>query len=89
MIDVPPPLLGKVIGARLKELRHDAELSQAEVGRRAGIHRPIIARIERGQHCTSYETVVRYARALEVDIDVVWVALDPTWPTTSAVLHAA
>jgi transcriptional regulator with XRE-family HTH domain len=89
MRDVPPPLLGKVIGARLKELRRDAEMSQREVGLLAGIHRPIICRIERGQHTTSFETVCRYAAALGLVSADVFVCLDPTWPTTAEVLRAA
>jgi transcriptional regulator with XRE-family HTH domain len=67
------------VGARLRELRVDAELTQSEVARRTGIHRPIIARIERGKHEPSLEVVSTYARALELDAATVLVCLDDPW----------
>ncbi|MBW2507413.1 MAG: helix-turn-helix transcriptional regulator, partial [Deltaproteobacteria bacterium] len=41
---------GEKLGARLRELRLAAGLTQAELARRTGIHRPNIARVEAGRH---------------------------------------
>jgi DNA-binding transcriptional regulator YiaG len=53
-----------LVGARLRELRTDAELTQTEIARRTGIHRPIVA---------------RYAAALGLDTATVLVCLDVEW----------
>lgn len=77
------------IGARLRELRLDAEMTQAEVSRRTGIHRPIVARIERGVHEASLPTIARYAGALELDMETVMVCLDPDWAAADVTLAHA
>jgi DNA-binding XRE family transcriptional regulator len=57
---------GERLGARLKELRLAAGLTQAELARRTGIHRPNIARVEAGRHTPSLETLSRIAGAIGV-----------------------
>lgn len=57
---------GEKLGARLKELRLAAGLTQAELARRTGIHRPNIARVEAGRHTPSLETLSRIAGAIGV-----------------------
>lgn len=74
--NAPPQLR---LGQYLRQLRLDAELSQAELGRRSGIHRPIIGRIERGVHLVYPETVARIAGALELDVATACVVLDEGW----------
>lgn len=54
------------LGARLRELRLAAGLTQAELARRTGIHRPNIARVEAGRHTPSLETLTRIANAIGV-----------------------
>jgi len=54
------------VGSRLKSLRRAAGLTQAELARRTGIHRPNIARIEAGRHTPSLETLSRLAAAIGV-----------------------
>jgi DNA-binding XRE family transcriptional regulator len=54
------------LGARLKSLRQAAGLTQAELARRTGIHRPNIARVEAGRHAPSLETLTRLAAAIGV-----------------------
>jgi transcriptional regulator with XRE-family HTH domain len=49
------------IGARLRELRLAAGLSQQTVAERAGSHRPIIARMERGAHVPNLEGAILIA----------------------------
>ncbi len=60
------PIDGPRLGARLRELRLKAGLTQAELARRTGIHRPNIARVEAGRHTPSLETLARLAEAIGV-----------------------
>ncbi|NLY93350.1 MAG: helix-turn-helix transcriptional regulator [Myxococcales bacterium] len=55
---------GTLVGRRVRELRIKAGITQAELARRTGIHRPNIARVEAGKHMPSLETVARLAEAL-------------------------
>ena len=57
---------GVRLGARLRALRVAAGLTQAELARRTGIHRPNIARVEAGRHTPSLETLSRLASAIGV-----------------------
>ncbi|MBK6575373.1 MAG: helix-turn-helix transcriptional regulator [Sandaracinaceae bacterium] len=57
---------GARLGARLRALRLEAGLTQAELARRTGIHRPNIARVEAGRHTPSLETLARLAQAIGV-----------------------
>src|SRR5690349_14900522 len=62
----PVAIDGVRLGARLRELRVAAGLTQAELARRTGIHRPNIARVEAGRHTPSLETLARLASAIGV-----------------------
>ncbi|MEQ8889997.1 MAG: helix-turn-helix transcriptional regulator [Sandaracinaceae bacterium] len=57
---------GVKLGQRIRELRLAAGLTQAELARRTGIHRPNIARVEAGRHTPSLETIARLANAIGV-----------------------
>lgn len=57
---------GVKLGRRIRELRLAAGLTQAELARRTGIHRPNIARVEAGRHTPSLETLARLAQAIGV-----------------------
>ncbi len=57
---------GAHLGARIRALRLEAGLTQAELARRTGIHRPNIARVEAGRHTPSLETIARLAQAIGV-----------------------
>lgn len=57
---------GPTLGARIRSLRLNAGLTQAELARRTGIHRPNIARVEAGRHTPSLETIARLAAAIGV-----------------------
>ncbi len=67
-----PASLGDVdgvrLGQRLRALRLAEGLTQAELARRTGIHRPNIARVEAGRHTPSLETLARLAAAIGVPI---------------------
>lgn len=84
LFDLP---LAKRVGARLRELRLDAEITQAELARRVKIHRPIVGRVERGVHLLRLEEVARYAAALELDVVTVLVCLDENWIAAGDVLR--
>ncbi len=60
------PALSGNLGERLRALRLAAGLTQAELARRTGIHRPNIARVEAGRHTPSLETLNRLASAIGV-----------------------
>lgn len=57
---------GPTLGGRIRSLRLAAGLTQAELARRTGIHRPNIARVEAGRHTPSLETIARLAAAIGV-----------------------
>ena len=57
---------GQRLGSRIRALRLAAGLTQAELARRTGIHRPNIARVEAGRHTPSLETLSRLASAIGV-----------------------
>ena len=65
---------GERLGARLRKLRLEAGLTQAELARRTGIHRPNIARVEAGRHTPSLETLARIANAIGVSTTQVLVS---------------
>ncbi|MBX3275775.1 MAG: helix-turn-helix transcriptional regulator [Sandaracinaceae bacterium] len=62
----PVGIDGVRLGQRIRELRLAAGLTQAELARRTGIHRPNIARVEAGRHTPSLETLARLASAIGV-----------------------
>jgi transcriptional regulator with XRE-family HTH domain len=83
-------LIAKLVGARIRELRVDAEMTQRELAQRSRTHRPIIGRIERGVHAPDWWTLAELARALELDVVTVLMGVD--WneidATACAVLRA-
>lgn len=72
----PIPGIAKIVGARIRELRVDAEMTQRELAGRIGVHRPVMSRIERGLHQTDLHTIARIAAALDLDLPTVLVCLD-------------
>lgn len=71
--------LARRVGARVRELRLDAEMTQEALARRCGSHRPIISRTERGVHELDLRFAARIARALGIDLPTLLVCLDPEW----------
>jgi transcriptional regulator with XRE-family HTH domain len=67
------------VGARIRELRLDAELTQRQLAKRIDTHRPIMSRIERGLHQTDLRTIALIADVLELDVATVLVCLDDPW----------
>ena len=58
----------KQLGKKLRELRKKSNLSQEELGFRAGIHRTYIGAIERGEQNISVDNIHKLAKALKVPV---------------------
>jgi transcriptional regulator with XRE-family HTH domain len=80
---LPVPGIATKVAARIRELRLDAEMTQTELARRIGIHRPVLSRIESGKHLVDFGTVARIAAAFELDLGTVLVCLDDEWCTAA------
>ena len=76
---LPSTVIAHRVGARVRELRLDAEMTQGELARRISTHRPIVSRVERGLHMPRLEELERYATALELDVATLLVCLDEAW----------
>src|SRR3954468_22876515 len=75
------------LGARLKELRRQAGLSLRELARQADVSPSLISQIENGKSRPSVSTLYSFARLLNVPVDELFDAEEPTvakLPTTSA-----
>jgi transcriptional regulator with XRE-family HTH domain len=59
----------KWFGGRLRELREQAGLTQGQLGKLAELSRNTVARLERGEHSATWETVVALAVALGVSCE--------------------
>ena len=57
-----------VIGQRLKALREEKNWSQGEIESRTGLLRCYVSRVENGHTVPSFETIEKFARALEVPL---------------------
>ncbi|HLZ52483.1 MAG TPA: helix-turn-helix domain-containing protein [Candidatus Acidoferrum sp.] len=57
-----------MIGARLKEMRIEKNLSQGDIGKRTGLFRCYVSRVENGHTIPAVETLEKFARALEVPL---------------------
>jgi len=73
------PGIAKTVGARIRELRLDAEMSREELALRIDSYGPIVSRIETGKHLVDLRTVASIAAALELDVATVLVCLDGEW----------
>jgi transcriptional regulator with XRE-family HTH domain len=56
------------IGMRLRELRQEKGLSQADLQEKTGVHRCYISRIEHGPTVPSLETLEKFAAALDIPL---------------------
>jgi len=52
------------IGARIKELRTQAKMTQDELAEASGLPQSHISRLEKGEHCPSHLTLEKLAKAL-------------------------
>jgi transcriptional regulator with XRE-family HTH domain len=52
------------------DARQSAGLTQAELARRMGTSQSVIARLESARHMPSFDLISRYARALDLRLDI-------------------
>ncbi len=57
-----------IIGDRLRELSEEKKLSQGDIGKRTGLLRCYISRVENGHTVPAIETLEKMARAFEVPV---------------------
>lgn len=56
------------LGRAIRRVRREQNVSQEELGYRAGLHRTYVGGIERGEKNPSYENLLRLAEALGVSV---------------------
>lgn len=71
--------LQRALGDRIRERRHELELTQAEVAFTAGIHYSYIGSLESGARNPSIDLIARLARALEIDLGELLEGLQDTF----------
>jgi transcriptional regulator with XRE-family HTH domain len=73
-MDVKPAELYEIFRSNMREMREEANLSQAELARITGIKQPQISDLERGSTNPNLASIARIAEALEVPP---WIMLRP------------
>jgi transcriptional regulator with XRE-family HTH domain len=64
--------LGRSLGAHVRELRRERGMTLKALGRAAGLSHPFLSQLERGLARPSMASLERIARALDVDLAVLW-----------------
>ena len=67
--------IAKTIGERLRKYRKDAGLTQEGLAEKADLHPTYIGQLERGAKNATLESIVKVARALELPLEVLFVAI--------------
>jgi transcriptional regulator with XRE-family HTH domain len=67
----------KLIGARMRELRKDQDLTQEDIAEKADLNPNYYGRIERGEINVTIETLSKIAQALKVQISTFFVFEEP------------
>jgi transcriptional regulator with XRE-family HTH domain len=68
--------LARAIGARLRNHRKAAHLTQEETAFRAGLHHTYIGQLERGEKNATIESIGKVTRALGISFDTLFKDLD-------------
>ena len=58
-----------IIGARVRDMRRERGMTQAELARATGVTGSFIGHIERGEKVASLETMAKLSRALGTSLD--------------------
>lgn len=61
--------LRDILARNIRVLRHQLDLSQEELGERAGLHRTYIGGVERGERNLTVDNIEKIANALRVTPD--------------------
>jgi transcriptional regulator with XRE-family HTH domain len=70
-----------LIGARLRQLREQKQMSQGDIEERTRLLRSYISRVENGHIVPSLETLERFARALDVPLYQLFFSPEEAPPT--------
>lgn len=81
--------LGSHLGKRIKALRTDRGLSQAELADEAGTSEEWIRKLERGVRAPSLATLDAVSRALGVTVAALFAGADPERDRFEVLLHEA
>lgn len=65
-------LVRRAVGRRVAQIRKKKGLSKYVVSKRAGVHHPVITKIEEGSCDTRISTLVRIVLALEIKMIDFW-----------------
>lgn len=65
---ISSPGISEILGVRLKQLRKQHDLTQGELGRRTGVATSTISKVENNQLSPTFETLLKLAKGLEIDI---------------------
>lgn len=63
-------------GRNLAGLRKPTELSQEDLGLRAGLHRTAVGQLERGERVARTDTLLKLARSLDVGVEEFFKGID-------------
>jgi len=58
----------KKLGNRIRQLRHEKNISQEELADKCSLHRTYIGGIERGERNPSLDNLEKISKALEVEL---------------------
>lgn len=58
----------KELGEKIKKAREKLNLSQAEAAKKAGLHVNHFAKLERGEHFPTYQTIEKLNKALNTKL---------------------
>lgn len=72
----------RAMGSRVRQLRKQNQLTQAELAKRVGISTSFLGHIERGTRIASLETLVGLSDMLDVSLDAIVIGMD-TGPVMS------
>lgn len=76
-------MIGQTFGARLKQLREQAGLTQVELAKKAGLHQFGVAKLERGERQPTWATVQALCKALGVSCTAFEDTAPPAGPAQS------
>jgi len=66
----------KNLGNRIRQLRHEKNISQEELADKCGLHRTYIGGIERGERNPSLDNLGKISKALEIRLFELFRSID-------------
>jgi transcriptional regulator with XRE-family HTH domain len=75
------------IAGRIKAIRKELKLSQAEMARRVGIHVQTLSKYERGEQIPSVDTVIDISQKLDVNLNYLILGQEPMLRRSEDILN--